>query len=126
MRAESTRNRTLPYTYEARVDILDGHGKEPVHDHYFSDTLCGLIEYLAEQGFAPARVELYGDYRGKQIRLDNTLVANEQGEWLQRPELCRALETHYRHSHDECYKGHVERGQCSFADRDRAGSGPVW
>ena len=125
-RPQSKRDQTLPYTYEGWVDILDGQGTEPVYDHYFSDTLCGLIEYLTEKGFEPSRVKLYGDYHGRQNLLDNALVSNENGRWLRRPALCRALEEHYEHTHEECYKGHVERGQCSFEDRDRQGSGPVW
>ena len=126
VRPRSKRDRALPYTYEGWIDILDGQGTEHVYDHYFSDTLCGLIEYLTEQGFAPVQVKLFGDYRGKQTQLDNALVSDADGHWLQRPELCRALEQHYEHTHEECYRGHVERGHCAFEDRDRQGSGPVW
>ena len=122
----SKKDRSLPYTYEAWVDILEGSGREPVHDHYFSDTLCGLIECLVEKEIAPKHVQLYGLYRGEQARLDTAICTDEEGAWLTRPTLCRVLEKHYEHTHEECYKGHVENGHCSFEDRDREGTGPVW
>lgn len=122
----SKKDRSLPFTYEGWVDILAGQGTEPVYDHYFSDTLCGLVEVLDENGFRPEYVILKGLYRGKRINLDSGLCTDCQGHWLKRPQLCRALEKHYDHSHEECYKGHVEKGHCLFEDRDRKGVGPVW
>ena len=122
----SKRDRSLPYTYEARVDILAGEGAAPEWDHYFSGTLCGLVEYLDEQGIAPGDVLLFGVYRKRQVPLDVDLLVDEDGRWLPRPGLCRALEDHYGHTRDECYRGHVEKGTCAFADRERRGAGPVW
>lgn len=124
--APSRRDRRLPYTYEAWVDILGGRGTEPVWDHYFSGTLCGLLEHLADREIAPANVRLFGVYRRDQRALDIALVTDEDGNWLQRPELCRVLEIRFARAHDECYRGHVARGVCAFADRDRRGSGPYW
>ena len=126
VRAQSTRDRTLPYTYEGWVDILEGRGAGSVYDHFFSDTLCGLIEYLDDEDIGEEKVKLYGVYRGEQMLLDNTIVTDENGNWLKRPALCHALEEHYEHTHEECYRGHVEKGRCSFDDRDRAGLGPIW
>lgn len=120
------KDRSLPYTYEAWVDILEGSASEPVHDHYFSDTLCGLIECLAENEIVPQHVQLYGLCRGELARLDTALCTDEEGSWLSRPTLCRVLENHYEHTHEECYKGHVANGHCSFEDRDRESAGPVW
>ncbi|MGD9546847.1 MAG: hypothetical protein AB7V45_04765 [Candidatus Krumholzibacteriia bacterium] len=125
-RPQSKKDRTLPYTYEGRVDILEGKGAEPVYDHYFSDTLCGLVECLDEEGFGPDRVRLFGLYRGEKSELDNSVLVDDRGRWLKRPALCRALEQHYAHAHEECYRGHVEKGPCSFEDRDRSGEGPAW
>jgi hypothetical protein len=119
-------DRSLPYTYEAWVDILAGAGEEPVHDHYFSDTLCGLVECLAEHEIVPDHVELYGLYRGELARLDTAVCTDEDGHWLTRPTLCRSLEKHYAHTHQECYRGHVEQGHCAFEDREREGAGPIW
>jgi len=122
----SKRDRTLPYTYEAWVDILAGEGSEPVFDHYFSDTICGLVEYLDEHEIRPEHVKLYGVYRRKPTELDPGLCTTADGRWLKRPELCRALEERYGHDHEECYRGHVEKGSCLFEDRERGGTGPTW
>jgi hypothetical protein len=116
----------LPYTYEGWVDILGGQGSEPVYDHFFSDTLCGLIEALDEAEIAPWEVRLFGLFRGEQAELDPGLCSDRDGCWLKRPELCRALEEHYAHTHEKRYKGHVDQGHCLFEDRDRQGVGPVW
>jgi hypothetical protein len=122
----SKRDRSLPCTYEAWVDILAGGGREPEWDHYFSDTLCGLIECLDEQGIGPAHVRLFGVYRKEQTPLDTGVLVDADGRWLARPDLCHALEVHYAVTREECYRGHVEKGTCAFADRDRDGDGPVW
>ncbi len=125
-RPASKRDRTLPYTYEAWVDILAGRGREPLYDHYFSDTLCGLVECLAEEGVAPGCVKLFGHYHGQASALDVSVLLGGDGRWLQRPLLCHALEEHYAITHDECYRGHVEKSPCRFEDRDRSADGPVW
>ena len=122
----SKRDKGLPYTYEAWTDILEGKGREPVYDHYFSSTVCGLIDYLDEQGFVPAEVRIYGVYRGRKTRLDIDLLLDEAGRWLKRPDLCLALEKHYERTGDEAYRGHFADGWCLFEDRDRSGVGPVW
>jgi len=122
----SKRDKSLPYTYEAWVDILAGEGREPVYDHYFSGTICGLIEYLDEHEIRPCDVRFCGVYRGRQIPLDVAVCTGPDGAWLKRPELCRMLEEQYDHSHDECYRGHVEKEPCLFEDRERGGSGPTW
>lgn len=121
---KSKRDRTLPYTYEARVDALGGQGSEPVPESYFADTICGLIDYLDGNDIPPARVELFGVYRQEQIPLDAALCADAEGRWLARPGVCQALENHYRETLDERYRGHVDRGACAYEDRDRQGSGP--
>jgi len=122
----SKRDRTLPFTYEGWVDILRGQGGDPVWDHYFSDTLCGLIEVMANRDIGPGHVRLFGIYQGKQTLLDSSVVTDTSRRWLERPELCRALEKHYTRTGEECYRGHVEGDICAFADRDRTGMGPVW
>ncbi len=126
MGPRSKRDKGLPYTYEAWVDILDGQGRVPVFDHYFSSTICGLIEYLDEKSLQPADVRLYGVYRGRKTRMSMELFMADDGDWVKRPKLCHVLEEHYAQTHDECYRGHVDRGTCAFVDRDRDGSGPVW
>jgi len=122
----SMRDKALPYTYEARIDILDGRGKEPLYDHYYSNTICGLIDYLGENGMQPGDVGLYGIYRGRKTHLDNGVFTTEAGAWLKRPDLCLALEKFYLKTGDEAYRGHFAEGWCLFEDRDRSGSGPAW
>jgi hypothetical protein len=122
----SKRDRSLPYTYEALVDILSGQGRQPIWDHYFSDTICGLIDSLRDGGIAPADVRLFGVYRRRRSPLELGCCLDADGEWLERPELCRALEAQYRRTMDARYRGHVERGHCAFEDRDRRADGPVW
>lgn len=122
----SKRDRSLPYTYEAWVDILDGQGREPIYDHFFSATICGLVEHLDDQGLRPDEVKLYGVYRGKKTRLKRELLITPAGRWLKPPELCHELEEYFARTGDECYRGHVETGSCAFEDRDQTGSGPVW
>lgn len=126
VRPRSQRDHSLPYTYEAWVDILEGRGSEPVYDHFFSDTLCGLIECLENEEVEPAHVRLMGLFRGEQVKLDIALCTDRDGAWLHRPALCRVLEEHYDHTHEECYRGHVDQGHCAFEDRDRTGAGPLW
>lgn len=122
----SKRDKSLPCTYEGWVDILGGRGRQPVWDHYFSGTLCGLIECLDEQEVRPQDARLFGVYRKELTPLDTAVLVDAAGAWLKRPELCRALQEHYAISHQECYRGHAEKGTCAFADRDRDGDGPVW
>lgn len=126
IKPRSKKDKSLPYTYEAWVDILAGLGRDPVYDHYLSDTLCGLVEVLEQEGIQSVHARLFGQFRGQQTELDTKLCTDEAGNWLQRPHLCHVLEEHYEHTHEECYKGHVEKGHCQFEDRDRQGVGPVW
>mgnify|MGYP000549756240 CR=1 FL=1 len=113
---------SLPYTYVARVPAIDGD--DELHNDYFADTICGLIAYLDEQDIAPDDVQILGLYRDREIPLEKKYCLDLDGYWLKRPHICHALEEQYRESLELQYRGHVEDGECSFEDRDRAGSGP--
>lgn len=126
MGPRSLRDKDLPYTYEAWIDILAGRGREPVYDHYFSNTICGLIDYLDDKGLEPGDVLLYANYRGRKTPLDIRVFTTEADVWLKRPDLCLALEKYYGKTGDEAYRGHFADGWCLFDDRDRSGTGPVW
>lgn len=119
---KSKYDKTIPYTYVAKVQIIEGD--ESLLHHYFADTICGLIEYLDENNINPDEVELFGCYLKKEIPLDKKYCTSEDGKWLKRPDICHSLETHYKETLEEQYKGHVELGECSYEDRDRKGSGP--
>jgi len=65
-----------------------------------------------------------GIYLGKEIALDIKYCIAATGKWLQPPALCNSLENRYKQTLEEHYKGHVAKGECSFEDRDKNGSGP--
>lgn len=115
-------DKTLPYTYMARVPIVEGD--EEIFSYYFADTICGLVEYLDQKNIAPAEVELFGLYLKQEIPLEKEYCIAPSGKWLKRPDICRSLERHYKETLEERYRGHIEIGECSFEDRDRQGSGP--
>jgi hypothetical protein len=119
---KSKYDKTLPYTYMARVAVIAGD--DEICSHYFSDTICGLIEYLDDQSIMPEEVELFGLYLKKEIRLDKKYCVGKDGKWLLRPHICKSLETQYKQSLEEEYKGHVEKEACSYEDRERRASGP--
>lgn len=116
---KSKYNKSLPYTYEARIDVLYWKGAEPMYSYQSSDTICGLIDYLDKNNIVPEQVEIYGIYLKKEILLDKKYCLSEDGKWLRRPALCKSLEEHYKKTLEEQYKGHVATKECAFDDRDR-------
>lgn len=104
---------TLPYTYEARVAVVEW---EDAYNSYYSDTICGLIDYLRERNIRPDQVDLYEIYQDHESLLETQYCLDHHDLWLGRPRLCRSLQGHY--------KGHITKGHCSFEDRTRAVSGP--
>lgn len=121
---KSKYDKELPYTYEARVDKLRGQADEPMEESYFSDTLCGLLEFLEENEIGPDEVKLYGVYQGVQVPLETKLCSTRNGEWLSRPEICQSLEEHYKSTLIARYKGHRDKEPCEYVDRKRKGVGP--
>lgn len=113
---------SLPYTYVARVSVLDGI--DDLTTTWFADTICGLIDYLDANGIQPTDVHLFGLYVDREIPLEVHYCLDEDGRWLERPDICHALEQHYRETLDMRYKGHHEHESCDFEDRDRKGGGP--
>lgn len=119
---KSKYDKSLPYTYMARVPALEDD--KDLYNFYFADTICGLIDYLNEQEIGPEEVEILGLYKKEEIPLEIKNCISSDGKWLSRPEICRSLEEQYRKILEERYKGHVELDTCSFDDRERKGSGP--
>ncbi|MCP4571713.1 MAG: hypothetical protein GY838_05120 [bacterium] len=120
-------DQVLPYTYEAEVDILEGKGKEPEDDHYFSPTICGLVEILVDAGIPPTHATCYGVRRRSRLPLDQELLTRDGGAaWREPPQLCHVLEERFEQTGDDLYRGHVEHGECRFEDRERRGDGPTW
>lgn len=110
---KSKYDKTLPYTYEARIPIFEG---EEEYSSYLSDTICGLVEYLHQHGIAPDDVQIIEVYQQREEPIDTKLFTTSDHHWLFKPALCRSFERHY--------KGHIQENSCSFKDRNRAGSGP--
>lgn len=119
---KSKYNKDLPYTYLAKVPLIEGD--DELFSHYFSDTICGLVEYLDKVNINTQEVELYGIYRKNEIKLDKNICTDSNGKWLHIPEICKALQKHFESTGDELYKGHTASEECSFDDRDRQGEGP--
>lgn len=110
---KSKYDRSLPYTYEARIRIFED-GSE--HKSYLSDTICGLVEHLQRIGITPAEAEIIEIYRERETPIDTRLLTDADRQWLSRPDICRAFEEHY--------PGHIQDTTCSFKDRGRGCLGP--
>ena len=110
---KSKYDKSIPYTYEARVPIIEGSAE---YNSYFSDTICGLVEYLHQKGIRPEEVQIIEVYEGSEQSIDAKLFTTLDHQWLFKPDICRSFEEHY--------KGHIQESGCSFEDRDGKGSGP--
>ncbi len=119
---KSKYDKSLPYTYMAKLPVVAGD--DEIFEHYYADTICGLVEYLDEQKIEPSEIELFSLYQKREIKLDINICLDKNGTWLQVPQLCAVLENYYEETKDERYKGHVEKHDCSFEDRDTQGDGP--
>ena len=109
-------NKSIPYTYEARVDELRGYADEPLYSYYYADTICGLLEYLKKNNIDPSEAELFEVYQKGNEKIKNKFCVSEDGKWLTRPLICKSMQEHYT--------GHSDENHCSYRDRDRQGSGP--
>ena len=108
---------TIPYTYKAEINVLQGVEADPLFIQCFADTLCGLVAYLDEHNYASDEVTLYEITTKREEKIRKELCVNKKGEWLSRPAICHSLEGNYR--------GHIDEKRCSYRDRDRQGSGLV-
>jgi hypothetical protein len=110
---KSKYDKTIPYTYEARICAVEGSNE---YNSYFSDTICGLVEYLHQNGIKPDEVQIAEVFQEKELQLDRKRYASSDNQWLFKPDLCRSFAGHY--------KGHIHEHSCTFNDRDSAGDGP--
>lgn len=106
-------DKSLPYTYEARLPIIEG---EEECNSYISDTICGLTEYLEKNAIDPEEVKIYEIFQNEEKVIHQDLYTNKAGGWLKKPEMCRSFREHY--------EGHIYENGCSFEDRDCKGTGP--
>lgn len=103
----------LPYTYEARVAVA---GVPGMTESWIDDTLCGLLEKLADEKADPADVTILEVRPEEEVPVLVAHCLGADGTWLRRPEACRVFEEHYA--------GHERTGRCSYRDRSRAADGP--
>lgn len=110
---KSKYDKSIPYTYEARIRIVEGSED---YNSYFADTICGLVEYLDQNGIKPGEMQIIEVYQEREVPLDVKLLTSAEHQWLFKPDICRSFEQHY--------KGHIRESSCTFDDRDCKGSGP--
>ncbi|HEB92694.1 MAG TPA: hypothetical protein ENI94_04345 [Gammaproteobacteria bacterium] len=110
---KSKYDKSLPYTYEARVPIFEGSEE---FNTYIANTICGLVEHLDSNEITPNEVQIFEVYQEREAPIDMVLFATADNQWRFRPDLCESFKTHY--------PGHIEDGQCTFADRDGKCKGP--
>ncbi len=103
----------IPYTYEAKVCVLDDSRE---FNSYISDTICGLVKYLNDHDIDPGTVEIFEVFNHKELKLEISYCLSSQGEWLRRSALCKSF--------SEYYPGHIGRTGCTFEDRNRKVTGP--
>ncbi len=103
----------LPFTYEARVQVTPG---TDIFNSYFSDTICGLLEFLDANGFSAEETTVVEIYEGNETIMESEWLTDRGGRWLHKPDICRSLAPHYR--------GHIFKGGCDFQDRDPFVTGP--
>ena len=85
-------------------------------ESWICDTLCGLLEKLADERAAPGEVTIR-EIRPEEeipILVEHCLAAD--GTWLRRPAACRMFEA--------LYAGHEKSGRCCYRDRSRTADGP--
>jgi len=107
---KSKYDKSLPYTYAAKVPIAEG---VEIYNFYMADTICGLIDYMEKKEIKPDGVEIYEVFQDEENVIPRDLLTTQEGAWLHKPEICRSFKEHY--------KGHISEGTCSFKDRDREG-----
>ncbi len=103
---KSKYDHSIPYTYEARVSVAEW---SDAYNSYFSDTICGLVNYLHEKNIRPNQVSLFEIYQDHEAPLETCYCIDTRDWWLARRSLCQSLKEHY--------KEHIQDGHCSFEDR---------
>jgi len=111
--AKSKFEKDIPYTYEARIKIVEGN-KE--YNSYVADTICGLVEHLDQNGITPDNVAIFEIFSKQEKPLDIAYCVTDAGRWMTRSELCKSFKQHY--------PGHIDETGCTFEDREKDVSGP--
>ncbi|MCW8924396.1 MAG: hypothetical protein OQK69_12345 [Gammaproteobacteria bacterium] len=108
---KSKYEKDIPYTYEARIKIIDDE-----YNSFLGDTICALVEHLTKNKIKPEEVEFYEIFKDEEKKLDTRYCISDNGQWLSRKELCVAFKEHYA--------GHIHENGCTFEDREKDITGP--
>jgi hypothetical protein len=103
----------LPYTYEARITIIDDENE---YNSYLADTICALVEYLEKNNISHDEVKIFEIYKDKETELKMEYCISDKKSWLSQSELCTSFTEHY--------EGHIFECGCTFEDRERKVTGP--
>ncbi len=103
---KSKYEKDIPYTYEARIKIVDDE-----YNSFLADTICALVEHLTKNKIKPDEVEFYEIFKDEEKKLETKYCISENGEWLSRKQLCVSFTEHY--------PGHIHENSCTFDDRER-------
>ena len=76
---KSKYDKSLPYTYEARIRIFE---ESEEYKSYFSDTVCGLVEYLHRNSIPPDGIEIFGVYQEHESPIDARFFNTSDRQWL--------------------------------------------
>ncbi|RLA20349.1 MAG: hypothetical protein DRQ61_02205 [Gammaproteobacteria bacterium] len=102
-------NRRLPYTFEARINVLEDD--ETLQTHLYADSFCALTNRLKKQLQDPKQVEIYEVFHDREGKVPEESYMSDEGRWEPRMKLCSSLCGRYRDPDVE--------PECEFGDRER-------
>lgn len=102
-------NKRLPYTFEARINIVED---DPSFQTYlYADSFCALTNRLKKQLLDPKQVEIYEVFQNREGKVPEESYLSDEGRWEPRMKLCSSLCGRYRDPNVE--------PECEFSDRKR-------
>ncbi len=109
-------NKTVPYTYQAVIQVVEDDDDDSIRIAYFADRICSLTNFLKKQQIVPDTVTIFETYDGKETVVPKELYMTEDSKWLPKTELCHPMTSRYGEPKDE----HT----CQFRDRTNRVAGP--
>lgn len=110
---KSKYEKTIPYTYEAKIEIIEGGGE---YKSYLADKICVLVEFMEKNNIDPKEVVINEIFNEEEKELEVKYCVSSEGKWLNRSGLCKSFKNHY--------PSHIDETGCTFEDRDWKVSGP--
>lgn len=110
---KSKYKKDIPYTYEAKIEIIEGDGE---YKSYLADKICVLVAYMKKNNIAPEEVVISEIFNNEEKELKIKYCISSEGKWLGRSGLCKSFKDHY--------PGHIDQSGCTFKDRNCEISGP--